>query len=292
MRDEAREILAHYENMVEVEAKRLVRHQLERDMTRRYLETYLPSEGHVLEIGAATGEYTVWLAKRGYQVTAVDLSSSLIARCEQRLADAGATGLVSCFVADAQDLSAVPGQGFDAVLLMGPLYHLTHRENRLKALREAVGRLKPGGAFLSALISRLGIMGDLLRNTPAWIENQEQVRSILEKGHDPEDSEEGRFHGYFVAVDEIAALHEEAGLETTLIVGVEPAISADDASYNRLEGKQRQLWLDLFWELSREPSLLASSRHLLYIGKKQKPPADLELTCPLKPVQALDQVLD
>jgi hypothetical protein len=57
-------------------------------------------------------------------------------------------------------------------------------------------------------------------------------------------------------------------LETTLIGAVEPAISADDESYNRLRGKQRQLWLDLFWDLSREPALLASSRHLLYIGRR------------------------
>jgi len=70
MRDETRETLAHYEKMVDVEAERLARHQLERDITRRYLPAYLPPEGRILEIGAATGEYTIRLAKRGYRVTA------------------------------------------------------------------------------------------------------------------------------------------------------------------------------------------------------------------------------
>ena len=49
---------------------------------------------------------------------------------------------------------------------------------------------------------------------------------------------------------------------------LEPAISADDESYNALHGKQRELWLNLLFEVSAEPSMLASSRHLLYIGRR------------------------
>jgi cyclopropane fatty-acyl-phospholipid synthase-like methyltransferase len=145
MRDEAQEILAHYEKMVAAEASRLTMRQLERDLTRRYLEAYLPPAGHILEIGAATGGYTIWLAERGYQVAAVDLSPSLLEHCKERVAEAGWSQRVHCYRADARDLSAVPGEGFDAVLLMGPLYHLTQRENRAQAVREAVARLRPGG---------------------------------------------------------------------------------------------------------------------------------------------------
>jgi hypothetical protein len=50
---------------------------------------------------------------------------------------------------------------------------------------------------------------------------------------------------------------------------VDPAISADDESYNRLQGRQRQLWLDLLYEISTEKSIIGASRHLLYIGKKK-----------------------
>jgi hypothetical protein len=52
---------------------------------------------------------------------------------------------------------------------------------------------------------------------------------------------------------------------------VEPAISADDESYNRLEGQQRQLWLDLLYEISAEGSIVGASRHLLYVGRKPSP---------------------
>jgi SAM-dependent methyltransferase len=268
MEDDIQDIRAYYDKPECGEDSRLVRHQLERDITLRHLEAHLPATGRILEIGAATGGYTTWLAERGYQVTAVELSENQVKRCRERLAERGLDGRVRCFVADARDLSSVPGGDFDAVLLMGPLYHLTVRENRILALREAVRRLTPGGILVSSLISRFGILGHLLRHVPQWIENHREVRSVLERGHDPADAPKGGFHGYYVTVDEIVPLHEEAGLQTIVVAGVEPAISADDESYNRLEGDQRRLWLDLLYQISREPSLVASSRHLLYVGRR------------------------
>jgi len=58
------------------------------------------------------------------------------------------------------------------------------------------------------------------------------------------------------------------GFQTLILAGIEPGISADDESYNRLEGKRRQLWLDLLFRISTVPSTLGASRHLLYIGQK------------------------
>jgi hypothetical protein len=152
---------------------------------------------------------------------------------------------------------------------MGPLYHLVEAADRKRALTEAFCRLKKGGILFSAFISRLGIMGDLLKNVPQWIEEQQEVQSHLEQGRDPDDYPKGGFRGYFAHVSEIAPLHEAIGFETMTIAGVEPGISADDESYNMLQGGRRQLWLDLFYKISTEPSILGASRHLLYIGRKK-----------------------
>jgi hypothetical protein len=123
--------------------------------------------------------------------------------------------------------------------------------------------------LFSAFISRYGIFGDLMRNVPDWIEDRAEVRSILERGRDPKEYPDGLFRGYFATIPEIAPLHESMGFETVTLVGVEPAISAHDESYNKLEGKQRQLWLDLLYEIGAEPSIIGASRHLLYIGRKK-----------------------
>jgi SAM-dependent methyltransferase len=269
MIDDISDIAAYYNNDPQVEQNRLDRHQLEYDLTWRYLDRYLPSNGSILEIGAATGRYTLGLARRGYAVTAVDLSAGNIEVCKKSLAEAGLEAQVQLVLADARDLSAVTEKDFDAVLLMGPLYHLVEEADRQAALKEASDRLREGGIFCSAFISRFGVMGDLMKKLPDWIENQEQVRYLLEKGRRPDHApRDGGFRGYFAKASEIAPLHETLGFETLALVGVEPAISADDESYNKLEGVQRRLWLDLLYEISAEESILGASRHLLYIGRK------------------------
>src|SRR5262245_35513788 len=155
MSDDVSDIAALYDNSVENEDSRLEIHQLEYDLTWRYLTRYLPPAGSILEIGAATGRYTLALCKQGYSVTAVDLSAALLERCQRQLEEAGLHERVQFVVADARDLRAVPTTEFDAVLLMGPLYHLIFEEDRQEAIRQAVDRLRNAGPLFSAHLSRL-----------------------------------------------------------------------------------------------------------------------------------------
>jgi len=265
--DDIRDIKQYYNEDYD-EDSRLHRHQLEQDLTWRYLDAFLPTAGHVLEIGAASGGYTVGLAQRGCQITAFDLSEALTEQRRAKLAQAGLGDKATHHIGDARDLSRFQGQIFDAALVLGPLYHLVEESDRLLVLKQVFDLLKPGGGLFSAFISRYGILGDLMQKVPTWIEDRDQVRSVLDQGRDPENWPRGGFRGYFATVDEIAPLHESLGFETRTLAAVEPAISADDDSYNGLEGHQRQLWLDLLFEISTEASILGSSRHLLYIGQK------------------------
>ena len=268
MSDDVSDIAFFYNSAPEREHSRLEEHQLEYDLTWRYLDRYLPTHGSILEVGAATGRYTVELAKRGYMLTAVDLSAALLEECRKNITAAGLEQQVRFVVADARDLGEVTAE-FDAVLLMGPLYHLIVEAERKVALQEAYRRLRDGGILFSAFLSRFGVMGDLLKNRPGWIEDQAAVRSQLAHGKRPDSAPRGGFRGYASQVAEIAPLHEAIGFETLTVAGVEPAIGADDESYNKLQGRQRQLWLDLLVEMSTEKSIIGASRHLLYIGKKK-----------------------
>lgn len=269
MKDDIRDIAEHYDSDPERENTRLERHQLEHDLTWCYLNQYLPTHGSILEVGAATGGYTLELARRGYSITAVDLSAANMELCRKRLAGEGLQGQVRLVLADARDLREVTAWDFDVVLLMGPLYHLVEETDRKEALQEVFDRLRTGGIVFSSFISRFGIMGDLLRTVPHWIEDKAEVESILERGRDPYDYPRGGFRGYFAEVSEIPPLHEAIGFETLTLAGVEPAISADDESYNKLQGQQRQLWLDLFYRMSTERTIVGASRHLLYVGRKK-----------------------
>ena len=270
--DDIADIRDMYNAAWDREDDRLQRHQLERDMTWRYLEKYLPPAGaNLLEIGCATGQYTIELARRGYRVMAIDLSTDMVAGAKARIVKAGFSSLVSFRAGDIRTIADLPVSSFDAALVMGPLYHLVFREDRLIALKNVFRALKPGGIIFSAWISRFGIFGDNLKRIPDLVFQKELVSSVLEHGHgDPEwyRSKDNSFRGYLARADEIPPIHEEVGFRTLTLAGVEPGISADDDSYNCLEGERRKLWLDLLFKLSSEPSMVASSRHMLYVGKK------------------------
>jgi SAM-dependent methyltransferase len=197
------------------------------------------------------------------------MSFALLEECRKGIAEQGLERQVRFLLADARNLDEVTETRFDAALLMGPLYHLIEEADRRAALQEVFDRLRRGGILFSSFISRFGIMGDLIKDLPYWIEHQAAVRSHLERGRRPDDAPRGGFRGYFAQVSEIAPLHEALGFETLALAGVEPGISADDESYNRLEGQQRQLWLDLLYEISVESSTIGASRHLLYVGRKK-----------------------
>lgn len=267
MFDNISDIQSYYDNATERELERLSRHQLEHDITWRYLDNYLPSKGNILEIGCGAGTITIGLAKRGYKITAIDLSTRMVELCKKRISDEGLEQNVQFYVKDARKLYGIGADLFDAILMMGPLYHLVYKEDREIALKEAFNQLKRGGLIFSSFISRYGIWGDVMKTIPETIERQADLYSVLEQGKDV-DEPVGGFRGYFATVSEISPLHEEIGFKTLVVAGVEPAISADDESYNKLQGDRRKLWLDLLYKLSIEDSIVAASRHLLYIGRK------------------------
>ena len=99
--DNLSDIIDFYNQNLESESTRLQRHQLERDLTWRYLKRYLPAQGSILEVGAATGVYTVDLARQGYAITAVDMSPVLLEECRRRLVENGLDHQVRIILGDA-----------------------------------------------------------------------------------------------------------------------------------------------------------------------------------------------
>lgn len=115
--------------------------------TMRYLERYLMPEARILDVGAGTGRYSHALARRGYQVDAVELIEHNI-EVFQRHTLPGE--LVTVIQGNALDLSAFPDDAYDMTLLMGPMYHLAEEKDCLLALSEAVRVTKPGGKVFAA----------------------------------------------------------------------------------------------------------------------------------------------
>ena len=102
------------------------------------------SEITILDVGAATGAYSVPLADEGYDVTAVELVTHNLNILKKK----GSS--VKAYQGDAVDLSRFPDESFDVVLEFGPMYHLVDDNDKITALREAKRVLKPGGRIFTA----------------------------------------------------------------------------------------------------------------------------------------------
>ncbi|MBB3082459.1 class I SAM-dependent methyltransferase [Geodermatophilus sabuli] len=116
-------------------------------LLRRHLP---PPPARVLDVGGGPGVHATWLADDGYDVLLLDPVEQHVAR-----ATALAAGRFTARTGDARSLDRAPGT-VDAVLLLGPLYHLPDPADRATALREAVRSARPGGLVAVAAISRVG----------------------------------------------------------------------------------------------------------------------------------------
>jgi ubiquinone/menaquinone biosynthesis C-methylase UbiE len=94
-----------------------------------------------------------WLAQEGYEVQLIDPVPLHVERA--RLASEAQPGaaIKSCATGDARHLE-IESNTANAVLLMGPMYHLTETADRMQALAEAYRVLSPGGLLFASAISR------------------------------------------------------------------------------------------------------------------------------------------
>ncbi len=262
---------AHYDDNPEREWDRLARHRTEFAVTCRVLAEHLPSPlGHVLDVGSGPGRYALYLSRLGYRVTLLDLSQRSLDLALER-ATAEGIYLPPPVRGDATALPDDFTERFDAVLLLGPLYHLLTYEARLAAVREAYRVLRPGGYVFAAFITRFAPLRDVAINSPQWIvDNPERFRQLLEKGENPAYESSAFPDSYFARPEEIVPLMEAGGFTTQALQGVEGIVAGHEEAVNALEGEAWEAWVALNDRLGREPSLYGAADHLLYSGQRPK----------------------
>lgn len=151
-------VAQHYsQGGFDYESNRLQQYSpIEFAMTTRYLNRWILNQATIADIGVGVGHYAELLARRGCSLYLIDITQKLLDATYARLK---ATNLEQQILA-LQQASAIQLVGVenaiaDAVLLLGPLYHLCSLEERQNAVREAARLLKPDGLLFAAGINRL-----------------------------------------------------------------------------------------------------------------------------------------
>jgi len=267
------EIRYHYEQQAH-EATRLRsgRTAIEFQRQKEIISRFLPAApARVLDIGGGPGNYSLWLANQGHEVHLLDPVPLHVEQATRRAArqrvrlDAG--------VGDARSVP-FPARYADAVLLMGPLYHLTQRPDRLKALREASRVLRPGGVLFAVGISRFTSVLD--GSWQGFVRDPAFRRIILRDLSTGQHRNPGRVPAYFTTAffsrpEELRAEVEKAGFVSVRLFASEgflwwvPAIR----TYWR-DPSLRRFLLTVTRRVEEEPSLIGLGPHFMMVARKSK----------------------
>jgi SAM-dependent methyltransferase len=230
--------------------------RLELVRTLELLDRFLPAPpADVLDVGGGPGVYASALTDRGYRVRLVD---ALDLHVEHARRD----GRFEAEIGDARALDE-PDEHYDAVLLMGPLYHLTDRRDRLAALGEAQRVLRRGGVLLVVAISRHASLFDGFRfgryDDPGFADVVE--RDLRDGQHRNERNVDGWFTtAFFHDPDELEAEVREAGLEPSSVLGIEGPGAWFSAP------SEVRLWAARVTE--GDPAVRTVSPHLLAVARR------------------------
>lgn len=243
---------------------------VELERTKEILLRHLPAPPSlVADIGGGPGRYALWLAGRGHRVEHRDLVALHV---EQLRAAAGELDGISTAVGDARQLD-LGDASVDAVLLLGPLYHLRRRRDRARALAEASRVVRPGGPVFVAAISRWSprLAGELTQRLyepfPAI---REETPEVERTGWLP-PLFPGSFTGYCHRPGQLRAELRGAGLEVVDLVGVEGlAFALGDLDQRLADPVGRAVVLDAARAIERVPELLGLGPHLLATARRPR----------------------
>ena len=216
------------------------------------------SDIRILDIGAATGGYSIPLWEEGYDVTAVELVKHNLGMLKAK-----GTG-VKAFQGNALKLKRFKDDSFDLTLLFGPMYHLKTREKQLQALQEAKRVTRPGGFILVAYVM----------NEYAFLTYG------IKEGHVLENIADGKldeaFHVRpgaddlyaFMRTEDIVSLNEDAGLHRVQIISPDGPANHMRREVNALSEAQFKAFIQYQLAVCEHADLLGASAHTVDILQK------------------------
>lgn len=225
--------------------------------TVRYIERYLAPGSRLLDVGAGAGEYSLYFARKGYRVSALELAENNIRAFRQKLTPEDGVELVQ---GNAVDLGRWPEESFDGVLLFGPLYHLHSENDRQKCIAEAKRVCKPGGKLFFAFISN-----DMVHLT----ELNYQPSHFTAGAYNKETFKQDDFPFVFHTVDACRGMLRRGGVRVLHEVASDGASELLADKINAMPAEDYAQYLRYHFYICEKPEFLGMSNHLLFVGEKE-----------------------
>lgn len=224
--------------------------------TVRYIERYLVPGSKILDVGAGAGEYSLYFARKGYDVSALELSPANIESFRRKLAPSDKVDLVQ---GNAVDLSRYADESFDAVFLFGPLYHLHNEDDRQKCIAEAKRVCKRGGKLFFAFISNDFVILTEFSYRPDYFTAGDYDKDTF-KLHD--------FPFVFHTVEECRAMLLRGAVRILHAVASDGVSELMAEKINAMDEESYAQYLRYHYYICEKPEFLGMSNHLLFVGEK------------------------
>ncbi len=247
------------------EKNRLSAHLLEKERTLRILKKWLPSPpATILDVGGAAGVYAFPLAEMGYKVHLIDPVAQHISQAKERAA-IEKKELSGYSVGDARKIDWKEASA-DAVLFLGPLYHLIERKDRLLALSEAKRVLKPGGLLFAAGIARCASLMDAMHKDTVFAKLS-VIEDELKTGVHRKITT-GMTFAYLHRPAELKEELETAGFKNVTVRTIEGPVWEKRVIEALQDKKEWERLLDILETIETEEAILGASAHIMAIGSK------------------------
>lgn len=224
-----------------------------------YIDQYLNKGSKILDVGAGAGIYSLHYARLGYDVDAIELSKANIEAFKKHITSDMRLTLKE---GNALDLSDYESDTYDCVLLMGPLYHLEHKKDQLKALAEAKRVLKDDGVLITAFISNDMVFLTELEYDLAFFESDQ---------YDHETFDLVDFPFVFHTVDEVKKLIQESDLTINKLIAQDGVSELLAKKINQMSDESYKQYLKYHLYCAEKPEMLGRSNHIMAITRKTKP---------------------
>lgn len=259
--------IEEYYNNYDEDARLLSRHgHVEYLTTMKYIKECLSGivDPSIIEIGAGTGRYSVTLAKQGYKVTAVELVQKNIDIMRSKL---DGTEDINVMQGNAIDLSCIKDDTFDLTMLLGPMYHLYTKEDKLRALSEAVRATKPGGYILVAYCMNESTVIQYIfgmANPPKT--SGEEMFDKVTKDWRCMSLEEELFE--MTRTEEIAELDSHLPVERIKLIATDGATNYNRHVIDSMDDEMFEKWVSFHFATCERRDLVGASNHTLDILRK------------------------
>lgn len=251
-----------YYNKFNEDKRLLSRHgQVEFNVTIKYIEKYLKKYKNpkILDVGAGTGRYSIYLDSLGYDVTAVELVKHNLRVLESK------NSKVKAFLGNAINLKKFKDDSFDIVLLFGPLYHLFSLEEKLTALSEAKRVVKNNGLiFIQYVTNDYAVLVHGFRERTIKQDIQENKLDNFKI----KDNIQNLYS--FYRLEDINKLNKLANLKRVKIIGVDGATDYFRKEINNLNEEEFNIYLNYQLSICERKDLIGASSHILDILKVYK----------------------